>query len=81
MRKKIKQHKKRNFAALSPLMSKGGSHQKSASSRRRKQKNKLRKELDRLAKQGDFFMYQLKTGIPSLYNCLVLRKNTENYEL
>ena len=61
MRKKLKQHKKRNLAALSPLMSKGGSHQKSASSRRRKQKNKLRKELDRLAKQGDFFMYQLKT--------------------
>lgn len=61
MRKKIKRHKKRNLAALSPLMSKGGTHQKSASSRRRKQKNKLRKELDRLVKQGDFFMYQLKT--------------------
>lgn len=53
---KPKKNKRRNLAALSPLMRKGGAHIRSASSKRRKQKNKLRKELDRLAEQGDFFM-------------------------
>jgi hypothetical protein len=48
MSKKPKQNKKRNLAAQSPLMRKGGAHQRSASSKRRKQKNKLRKELDQL---------------------------------
>ena len=68
MPKKPKQNKKRNLAALSPLMNKGGAHTKSASSKRRKQKNKLRKELDRLAQQGDFFMRDMKLMHRDLYN-------------
>ena len=54
--KKIKSSKARNFAAMSPLLKKGGVHQESKSGKRRKDKNALKKELNRLAKQGDFFM-------------------------
>jgi len=45
----------RNLAALSPLLKKGGSHKKSKSGQRQKAKNALKKEVSRLAKQGDFF--------------------------
>ena len=54
--KKVKASKARNLAALSPLLKKGGAHEKSKSGKRRNQKNDLKKELNRLAKQGDFFM-------------------------
>ena len=54
--KKVKVSKARNLAALSPLLKKGGAHEKSKSGKRRNQKNDLKKELNRLAKQGDFFM-------------------------
>ena len=53
---KPKQHDRRNLAALSPLLKKGGSHKESKSGKRRKDKNALKKEVNRLAKQGDFFM-------------------------
>ena len=50
----------RNLAALSPLLKKGGTHQESKSGKRRKIKNALMKEVNRLAKQGDFFMCFMK---------------------
>lgn len=54
--KKVKASKARNLAALSPLLKKGGAHEKSKSGKRRDDKNSLKKEVNRLAKQGDFFM-------------------------
>ena len=58
MPSKIKQHGRRNLAALSPLLKKGGSHKESKSGKRRKDKNALKKEVNRLAQQGDFFMHE-----------------------
>jgi len=51
-----KRHKNRNLAALSPLLKKGGTHQKSKSGKRQKAKNKLKKEVNRLAEQGGFLL-------------------------
>ena len=45
--KKIKS-KKRNLAALSSLLKKGGAHEKSKSGKRRKEKNKLKNEVNSL---------------------------------
>jgi len=59
----------RNLAALSPLLKKGGSHKKSKSGQRRKEKNELKKEVNRLAKQGDFFSYIEFMIITHCLNC------------
>ena len=47
--KKVKASKARNLAALSPLLKKGGAHEKSKSGKRRNQKNELKDEVNSLA--------------------------------
>lgn len=64
---KSKRSNSRNLAALSPLLKKGGVHQESKSGKRQKDKNTLKKEVNRLAKQGDFFMHCIKR-LNYLYN-------------
>jgi len=48
------QNKPRNYVALAAFKRVGGAHEKSKSGIRREQKNTLKREVDRLAKQGDF---------------------------
>lgn len=50
-------NKPRNFVAKHAHMHRGGEHRVSKSGERRKQKNKLKKQIGRLAQQGDFFMW------------------------
>lgn len=53
---KVRQNKPRNLIALAAFNRAGGAHTKSKSGQRSAQKNKLKREVNRLAKQGDFFM-------------------------